>query len=226
MSASSPKPIGNTILFSEMRPEPEWEDRFNAWYHEDHIPVRMVLDGWQGVQRYKAKEGGDYLVVYDLASPDALKTPGYEKVKNEPSAETDWMLANVKDFTRFIGAEIGRHGDVEAAIEAPVIFAALFDVPEDATEEFEAWMVEDHVPHLMACKDWLAVRRFRLPVSDPKRYTRLAIHYLAGEAALSSPERARARDTEFRKRMMRHAWFNEGRARVFLAYGGRYQGRG
>lgn len=217
--------IGGTILFSEMRPEPEWEDRFNAWYHEDHIPVRMVLDGWQGVQRYKAKDDPDYLVVYDLASIDALKTPGYEKVKTQPSAETDWMLQNVKNFTRFIGAEIGRHGDVERAIRAPAIFAALFDVPEEDQAEFDAWMVKDHVPLLMENKDWLAVRRFRLPVSEPRRYTRLAIHYLASEAALSSPERARARDTDFRRRMMRHQWFNEGRARAFTAFGERYEGR-
>ena len=217
--------IGPTILFSEMRPDPSWEDRFNVWYHEDHIPVRMVLEGWQGVQRYKAQDDEDYLVVYDLASTDALKTPGYEKVKNEPSQETDWMLANVANFTRFIGTEIGRHGDVEAAIEAPLIFAAMFNVPEADQEEFDRWMTEDHVPLLMECDDWLAVRRFALPVAEPAPYTRLAIHYLASPAALSSDERARARNTEFREHMMRHEWFRQVRARVFEKFGDRYLGQ-
>lgn len=214
--------IGTTVLFSEMTPDPAWEDRFNAWYHNDHIPVRMVLDGWQGVQRYKARGEPDYLVVYDLESPAALKTPEYEVVKTKPSAETDWMLANVRNFTRFIGAEIGRHGDLEAAIRAPVIFAALFDVPPEDEAEFDAWMTEDHVPLLLECKDWLAVRRFRLPVADPVRYTRLAIHYLASDAALTSPDRERARSTEWRQRMTRHAWFGKGRYRAFDAFGDRY----
>jgi hypothetical protein len=214
--------IGTTVLFSEMRPDPEWEDRFNTWYHEDHIPVRMVLDGWQGVQRYKAREDDDYLVVYDLTSAAALKTPEYEQVKTEPSDETNWMLKNVSNFTRFIGAEIGRHGDVEASIDAPLIFAALFNVPEEACPEFDAWMADDHVPLLLGCQDWLAVRRFRLPVAEPVPYTRLSIHYLASDAALSSSERERARATEWRQRMTRHSWFNTGRTRTFNAFGARY----
>lgn len=217
--------IGTTVLFSEMTPDPAWEDRFNAWYHNDHIPVRMVLDGWQGVQRYKARGEPDYLVVYDLESPAALKTPEYEVVKTRPSAETDWMLANVRNFTRFIGAEIGRHGDLEAAIRAPLIMATLFDVPAADEAEFDAWMTEDHLPLLLECKDWLAVRRFRLPVADPVRYTRLAIHYLASDAALASPERARARATSGRQHMTRHDWFNQGRARTFDAFGTRYTAR-
>ena len=102
--------IGKTILFSEMRPAPEWEDRFNTWYHEDHIPVRMVLEGWEGAQRYTADEDEDYLVIYDLTSTDALKTPEYETLKTDPSDETKWMLANVSNFTRFIGTELGREG--------------------------------------------------------------------------------------------------------------------
>ncbi|MCU0899445.1 MAG: hypothetical protein MUC82_02995 [Cypionkella sp.] len=214
--------IGTTILFSEMRPGAAWEDRFNTWYHEDHIPVRMVLDGWQGVQRYKARGDDDYLVVYDLASPAALKTPEYDVVKTRPSAETNWMLQNVTNFTRFIGAELGRHGDVEAAIGAPVIFAALFNVPEADCEEFDAWMTQDHVPLLLQCPQWLAVRRFKLPVAEPVPYTRLSLHYLSSDAALTSPERDRARSTEWRKRMTRHDWFNTGRARAFDAFGSRY----
>lgn len=216
--------IGDIILFSEMRPEREWEDRFNTWYHEDHIPVRMVLPGWQGVQRYTASDDADYLVVYDLDSMDALKTPGYERVKNDPSDETDWMLANVSNFTRFIGKELGRHGEVDAAITAPLIFTAMFNVPEADEEEFDQWMTEDHIPLLMKCDDWLAVRRFSLPVSEPVPYTRLAIHYLSGTAALKSPEREQARNTEFRERMSRHEWFGQGRYRAFEKYGDRYYG--
>lgn len=217
--------IGTTILFSEMTPDAAWEQRFNDWYHTDHIPVRMVLDGWQGVQRYKVRDTLDYLVVYDLSSTAVLKTPEYEKIKTEPSAETDWMLKNVGNFTRFIGSELGRHGDVEAAIGAPLIFAALFDVPEADQAEFDQWMTEDHVPLLLQCKDWLAVRRFRLPVAEPTRYTRLTIHYLASDAALASPERAKARATPFREQLSRHEWFGRGRYQAFDAFGSRYIGK-
>jgi hypothetical protein len=152
--------IGSTVLFSEMRPAPEWEDRFNTWYHEDHIPVRMVLDGWQGAQRYTSADDEDYLVIYDMTSPAVLKTPEYETIKTDPSDETKWMLANVSNFTRYIGTELGRHGDIDTAINAPLIFATRFIVPEEDQAEFDEWMVDDHVPLLMKSEHWLGVRRF------------------------------------------------------------------
>src|SRR6056297_784523 len=66
-----------------------------------------------------------------------------------------------------------------AAITAPLIFEALFNGPQDDEEEFDRWMEDDHVPLLLECDDWLAVRRFSLPMAEPVPDTRLAIHYLA-----------------------------------------------
>lgn len=213
---------GKAILFSEMRPDPAWEDRFNTWYDTDHIPVRMVLEGFEGAQRYRSQSDENYLVVYDMSSMAALKTPGYEKVKTDPSGETSWMLANVSNFTRYLGTEIGRHGDVDGAIEAPVIFTAMFNVPEGEKDDFDGWMVEDHIPILTRNKDWMAVRRFELSVAEPVPFNRLAIHYLASQAVLSSPEREAARSTDWRNRLAEKDWFKAGRYKGFDRYGPRY----
>lgn len=211
------------ILFSEMAPSPEWEDEFNTWYDTDHIPVRMVLPGFEGVQRYRATEGDNYLVVYDMESMAALKTPGYEKVKTAPSEQTDWMLANVHNFTRNLGIELARHGlDDPKDIEAPMIFATMFNVPAEHLAAFDAWISEDHIPLLMKNKDWLGVRRFEMTVSEPVPFNRLAIHYLADPAAMQSPERAAARATEWRARMAaEHEWFNHPNVASFTRHGPR-----
>lgn len=214
---------GQAILFSEMRPDPSWEDRFNTWYDEDHIPVRMVLDGFEGAQRYRSTGDDNYLVVYDMESMAALKTPGYDKVKTAPSAETEWMLANVSSFTRNLGTELGRHGDIDAAIEAPLIFTAMFNVPEDEQADFDAWMTDDHLPILMENPHWMAVRRFGLTVSEPTPFNRLAIHYLGNEAVLNSPERERARGTDWRNRLAEKAWFKSGQYKGFERYGPRFR---
>lgn len=216
--------IGKSVLFSEMRPEPSWEARFNTWYHEDHIPARMVLEGFEGAQRYRAKTDENYLVVYDMTSMAALKTPEYEALKANPSDETKWMLSNVSNFTRYLGTEIGRHGDVERAIEAPLVFTAMFNVPEAELADFDGWMVEDHLPILMRTVDWMAVRRFELSVAEPVPFNRLAIHYLANDAVLSSPEREQARSTEWRNRLAERDWFKAGRYKGFDGYGPRYNG--
>lgn len=211
----------SAVLFSEMRPAPEWDERFNTWYDTDHIPVRMVLDGFNGAQRYRSLENENYLVVYDMESMAALRTPGYEKVKTDPTEETNWMLSNVTNFTRNLGTEIGREGNID--YEAPYIFCAMFNAPVDAEEDFDAWMTQDHIPILLQNKDWLGVRRFELSVAEPQRFTRLAIHYLASLDALKSPERTKARETEWRADMAKkHPWFNQGYYAGFERFGPRY----
>jgi hypothetical protein len=214
--------IGKSILFSEMRPDPSWEKEFNDWYHEDHIPVRICLEGFEGVQRYRAREDANYLVVYDMTSMAALGTPGYEKVKTQPSEQTRWMLANVSGFTRYLGNEISRHGDIDSAIESPIIFTAMFNVPQEELDDFDGWMEEDHIPLLLGCKDWRAVRRFDLTVSEPVPFNRLAIHYLASPATLSSPEREKARGTEWRNRLAQRPCFSKAQYKAFDKLGARY----
>ncbi len=165
-----------SVLFSEMRPDPSWEDRFNTWYDTDHIPVRLAIEGFEGAQRYRAVDDENYLVIYDMASLDVLKTPEYDKVKTDPTPETKWMLSNVSNFTRYLGTEIARNGRIDAeTVQSPLIFAALFNVPEDMKGDFDGWMEEDHMPLLLRNKDWLGVRRFELSVGEPQPFNRLAV---------------------------------------------------
>jgi hypothetical protein len=203
--------FGKSILFSEMTPQAAWEEKFNHWYDTEHIPVRMVLDGFLGAQRYRSVEQDRYLVVYDMASQAALKTPGYQVVKDQPSEQTRWMLENVTGFTRYLADEIGTAGTLNAqTAQAPLLFAAMFSVPEDELKNFDQWYVEDHLPILLECPDWLAARRFAITSGDPGRYNRLALHYLASDAALNSPQRERARNTPWRGEMATKPWFKQG----------------
>jgi hypothetical protein len=217
--------FGKSILFSEMTPQANWENEFHEWYNTEHIPVRMVLDGFVAAQRYKSTSSDSNLVIYDMTSQAALKTPGYTEVKERPSERTRWMLNNVTGFTRYLADEIGVAGTLdERAALAPHLFVAMFSVPEDQCAEFDQWYVEAHLPIRLECGDWLAVRRFAITSGDPGRYNRLAIHYLASEAALSSPERERARATPWRNRMAEYPWFKEGYYASFNRTGQRFPG--
>lgn len=208
------------VLFAEMTPAPAWEDKFNTWYDEDHIRSRMAIPGFEGAQRYRAVEGDNYLVIYDMQSLDVLKTPEYEHLRNHESDQTKWMLVNVRNFTRNLGTEIGQHQFDDKVREAPVIFATMFNVPEAQFETFDAWMAEDHVPLLLKNSEWLAVRRFHVTLSDPDRFTRLSIHYLASPRALESPERAAARATNWRAKMAAdYPWFRDSKAAAFRRHG-------
>lgn len=214
------------VLFSEMTPAPAWEDTFNAWYDDEHIPLRMAVPGFLGAQRYRADGRPGYLAVYDMQAESVLASDAYQKVKNAPSALTAQMLRDVTGFTRYIGTLSDAHCQpgVQAAemLEAPVLYSVMFNVPAERAAEFDDWYIQDHLPLLLKADGWLGCRRFRISVADPEPFTHLAIHYLRDLAVLDSPERAAARATDWRARLAAEPWF-KGRYDLFHRHGARFQ---
>jgi hypothetical protein len=213
---------GSAILFSEMIPGSEWEGEFNKWYDEEHIPVRMAAPGFQSGQRYRADGGGPgYLAVYEMDSPAALATPEYQKIKQQPSETTAWMLKNVTGFTRYTCEQISQVSKPgSTGINTPILYAVWFNVPPERLADFDDWYDNDHVPLLMECKDWQMVRRFNVISGEPQPYNRLALHYLADLRALDSPERKKARETPWRARIASESWFS-GTYSIFQRHGDR-----
>lgn len=201
---------GATILFSEMTPDPDWEEDFNAWYDTDHIPARMKIDGFLSAQRYKERDRSNYLALYELSSPAALESEAYNKLREQPSRKSTVVLENVTDSARYLGnhfSEQVQNGAVDCPIDADVLYAVFFSVPDDRAKEFNAWYEEEHSPMLLKCADWLAVRRFDVFDGEPQPWTHLALHYLRDASALDSPELEAARNTEWRNRLAEEQWF-------------------
>jgi hypothetical protein len=202
---------GHAVLFSEMVPGQDFEDRFHTWYDTHHIPVRMACPGFVSAQRYARQDRKGYLAVYEMNDVDVLASDAYKVIKNNPSEETAWMLGHVSGFTRYLGGETAvRDKALSGAvpsIDAPVLYSVAFNVPPEAHAEFDAWYESEHVPLLMACADWLMVRRLRITDGVPETYSHMALHYLADARALQSPERDKARKTAWRDRLAKHEWF-------------------
>lgn len=217
------------ILFSEMQPDEAWEGEFNAWYDEEHIPVRMSAPGFLGARRYTALEGKrDYLAVYDMEGISALQTDAYREIKDRPSELTKRMLGGVGNFTRYIGELASwqvqpglKSGEL---LGSPILYAVFFTVPKERHEEFDAWYVEDHVPLLLGSADWLGCRRYRIVSGEPENYTHVALHHLRSVDALASPEREAARNTAWRRKLASEPWF-KGAYKAFTAHGERFEAR-
>jgi len=194
-----------------MQPGPEWEDEFNDWYNGEHVPVRLALPGFVGARRYTVVTGSPkYAVAYYLAGLDALETPGYRRLKQTPGERTSRMLASVTGFTRYVGEEITRfvRPDVDAdPVAAPYLYAVLFAVPADRDEAFSQWYDEDHCPLLLENRHWWQIRRYRIRDGAPHRWTHLALHHVGDLAAMTSPERERARRSPWRARLAAESWF-------------------
>jgi hypothetical protein len=201
---------GATVLFSEMSPDMDWEDDFNHWYDTHLIPVRMGVPGFVSAQRYCDTDRPNYLGLFEITAPEVLESEEYEKVKSQPNAQTAWMLSNTLDYARYLGTEISdqmREGAGEDSLDAPVLYAVFFSVPDDRVEEFNKWYNEEHVPMLLKCPQWQRIRRFDVFEADPQPWTHMSLHYLTDIAALDSAERAAARDTDWYKKLSEESWF-------------------
>lgn len=170
----------------------------------------MGCPGFISAQRYRRQDGPGYLAVYEMDNVDVLSSDAYKVIKNNPSEETAWMLANVTGFTRDLASEASvrpAENANSALLDAPVLYAVCFNIPAEARPDFDAWYETEHIPLLMECSDWLMVRRMRVTDGVPESYTHIALHYLADARALQSPEREKARKTAWRDRLAKNDWF-------------------
>ncbi|MBS0233420.1 MAG: hypothetical protein JSR99_08025 [Proteobacteria bacterium] len=216
-------PQSRAILFSEMTPPQDVEERFNRWYDEHHIPLRMNAPGFTSAQRYRDGNERNYLAVYEMDTETALQTPRYKEIKSNPSPETREMLGAVSGFTRYLAREISsRDNGNSGFVDSPVLYPVFFDVPPSKLSEFDSWYDEDHVPILLEDKRWLGVRRFEIYDGEPGRYNRLALHYLSDREVLESDARKRARETPWRARLAQEPWF-KGHYLIFDRLGDRFR---
>jgi len=216
---------GATILFSGMTPDYDWEDRFNKWYNGHYVPIRMGAPGFLSARRYREADRPNYLAVYELEDEATLESEAYAKIRSLPHAETRWILDNVAGRARYVGNLISdqRRDDLaDDALDAPVLYSVFFSVPDDRAEDFNAWYTQEHVPMLLECRQWLSCRRFLIQDGEPQPWTHLALHYLADVAALDSPERAAARETEWRRRLSAEPWFKAS-YQIFESIGERFR---
>lgn len=202
---------GRAILFAEMTPAPGDEARFNDWYDNHHTPSHVEgVPGFLSAHRYADPDGPGYCAVYELDSPEALLHPEYRSRKFTPNPRTKAMLDSVSGFTRYIGREIDyalRPGYGLEALDAEVLIAVFFVIPEDRRAEFVEWYRAEHTPMLLESADWRMVRHFDVVEREPEPFTHAMLHYVARREALEAPELAAARATPWRNRLAAEPWF-------------------
>ena len=84
-----------------------FDEEFNEWYDNEHVPERLAIPGFETGARFKCLSGfPSYLAVYDMASPEVIETEAYLKVAGSNfSPWTNRVLSRVK-ISRAVGKQI------------------------------------------------------------------------------------------------------------------------
>lgn len=115
---------GSGLLMVMMEVEAEYEEEFNRWYDEEHLPERTACNGFLSGRRFRLIDGSPngqprYLAIYELESPDVLQTDEYLKMV-PPSKWWASLLPHVR-VTRNTYREITRTlpDDFELKVDRP-----------------------------------------------------------------------------------------------------------
>lgn len=94
------------LLLVMIEVDPEYEEEFNRWYDEEHLPERLRCKGFLSARRFVAVEGSPkYLAFYDLESPEVLNDEAYKRIE-PPSAWTKKVSTHFLSSLRNVYEEI------------------------------------------------------------------------------------------------------------------------
>lgn len=203
----------SAVLLAVLRPEDADRDDFYSWYEAEHVTGRLAIPGFGSAHRYCSVNDPDRgLLLYELDDLETLQTQEYRDLQARTAGATKQRMGGLQQFHRVTGDVIQSHGESDGL--APLLFVVAFAAPAEDLAELDAWYRDEHVPALLRADAWLGVRL--VDVSDSNTgWSRVALHRIASESALSSPERKAAGDTPGRRRLAERAWFN--RSTRFIA---------
>lgn len=190
------------LLVAMMNP-PSDEDAFNAWYDEEHVPLRLGVPGFLSARRYRAvaSDGPRYLALYDLASTEVLQSEPYQRLWREQSQREKDMLASIP-FTDRRVAELVLDCP-EWTRDPPYQMLVCMTPPAGGEDDFVAWYRQEHIPLLLRVPGWRRVRLFRQVEGNGPAF--MAVHELETPDVFDRPEHTAATSTPWRKRIRESA---------------------
>ncbi|KAG6918793.1 hypothetical protein DXG01_011545 [Tephrocybe rancida] len=214
------------LIFVASEPGPVPEDKFNDWYDNEHIPLRLEVPGILSASRYKAIDSvsPSWLALYDITSPDVTQSLEYKSLVPTASTREKQIMTDLGSINRRVYESLISyiHPRTQlASLPAQYVFVVHMRVGIHAEEDFNQWYNEEHMVLLSRVPGWLCGKRYRLlesvsrgvklePSEDEKPYTDyLAVHELESHGFMGLPGFNAAIKTPWRERVMKSVTFSE-----------------
>ena len=153
------------------------ENEFNRWYNEEHVYERLSVPGVLSAARYESVVSGPkHLAVYELESPDVLKSDEYLNLRNNPSDWSKRMSPEVigTTFIRNIYQQIfPEHPDDKSLISplAEALQIGRMNILMELEDEWNHWYNTVYVPNYETVSGVIRGRRYRAISGQPAYMT-------------------------------------------------------
>ena len=153
------------------------ENEFNRWYNEEHVYERLSVPGVLSAARYESVVSGPkHLAVYEIESPDVLRSDEYLNLRNNPSDWSKRMSPEVigTTFIRNIYQQIfPEHPDDKSLISplAEALQIGRMNIPMELEDEWNHWYNNVYVPNYETVSGVIRGRRYRAISGQPAYMT-------------------------------------------------------
>jgi hypothetical protein len=171
------KKKGTALLVVFANIDTEHDADFNAWYNEEHIPERLSAPGFLDGALYQAVKGGPrYVAIYELESAEAMQTPEYLHMSENPTDWTKRISPTVigRGTVRNVYTQISpgeSDPDTMGRGMAPALQIGRMDVPGDIESKYNHYYDTVRTPANLTVPGCLFVRRYHAVLGVPKYLT-------------------------------------------------------
>lgn len=107
MAAMTAMPLSDKILYVvSLVPDQGFEDKFNNWYDNEHVPELLSCPGFNEARRFQLVDGQsgspDYLAIYDVSTMDAFNSEPYQRQRNRPPSEMTALAREVAEHRSWL----------------------------------------------------------------------------------------------------------------------------
>ncbi|MGH2586817.1 MAG: hypothetical protein ACRDJE_18015 [Dehalococcoidia bacterium] len=200
-----------TVYVATTSVEPAWEEEFNRWYDEEHLPNLLQVLGYLSARRYAAVDGSPpYMAFYEIDSIDAYRGEAHERAVNTPwtarlQPHRTGQLAFYEQVFPAQGLLPGPVAGEDAAVVGGLLVVRM-DVDPAQEADFNAWYNEEHLPALCGVPGVIGARRFWAIEGGPAY---MATYYLTEPAVQASEAWKQAANTPWSARIrpaFRNLW--------------------
>jgi len=125
----------------------EFEEEFNRWYQQQHVPERLAVPGFRSARRYRAVDSGPaYMAVYECDSIEVFTSKAYQERLANP---TDWTRKVMPGFRNMLRAACRQTWSTGAGVGGAAIIVQCKPAPgrdESARRFVEARLAEELMP--------------------------------------------------------------------------------
>jgi hypothetical protein len=150
-----------------------YEEVFERWYGQQHLPSILSREGWLAAHRYRCLEGEpQQLTIFELDITAAELADG---VDASPLGN-EQIGRRIRDYHARTYRLVFESADANSTPD--LINVITTDVVRGHEHEFNRWYDNVHVPEILACPGWASARRYRCVDGEPSF---LAIYALEDE---------------------------------------------